>query len=397
MAPVTRRTRVAGSIAESSAALGGTRRPLQLDRLATGGDSLADNVVPVQNEARLAEAQLGQDRIDRAADEIGERNDGILRIFFAEPCCHSLESATPIAALAGPKMRTRAIVGRHEQKQDQYGQKLLRWYDRNRRDLPWRARPGETPDPYAVWLSEVMLQQTTVAAVGAYFLKFMKLWPGVKNLAEAPAEAVMQAWAGLGYYSRARNLHACARKVAAEYGGIFPSDEAELRRLPGVGPYTAAAIAAIAYQRPAIVVDGNVERVVARLRALETPFPQAKKAIPAPGRGYRAANKAGRFRPGYDGPRRDRLHAAPSGLRPVPAEWGLHGAPIGCGGQIPAQGGEKAAAVAARRGCLSAPRRRRRADPHPSAARPARRHGGIFRHGMGRGACRGGFAADFPA
>ncbi len=173
------------------------------------------------------------------------------------------------------------------------GQKLLRWYDRHRRDLPWRARPGETPDPYAVWLSEVMLQQTTVAAVGAYFLKFMKLWPGVQKLAEAPAEAVMQAWAGLGYYSRARNLHACARKVAAEYGGIFPSDEAELRRLPGVGPYTAAAIAAIAYQRPAIVVDGNVERVVARLRALETPFPQAKKAIPG-----LVAGIAPRTRPG---------------------------------------------------------------------------------------------------
>ncbi len=125
-----------------------------------------------------------------------------------------------------------------------------------------------------------MLQQTTVAAVTAYFDKFLKLWPRVENLAEAPAEAVMQAWAGLGYYSRARNLLACAREVAFAHGGRFPADEAELRRLPGVGPYTAAAIAAIAYRRPAIVVDGNVERVVARLRALETPFPEAKKAIP---------------------------------------------------------------------------------------------------------------------
>jgi A/G-specific adenine glycosylase len=161
------------------------------------------------------------------------------------------------------------------------GKKLLRWYDRHRRDLPWRARPGERPDPYAVWLSEVMLQQTTVAAVGAYFVKFKKLWPTVEDLAEAPVEAVMQAWAGLGYYSRARNLFACARKIVAEHGGIFPSDEAELRRLPGVGPYTAAAIAAIAFDRPAIVVDGNVERVMARLRALETPLPAARKAIPA--------------------------------------------------------------------------------------------------------------------
>ncbi|MGO8740459.1 A/G-specific adenine glycosylase [Rhodoblastus sp.] len=173
------------------------------------------------------------------------------------------------------------------------GRKLLRWYDCARRDLPWRARPGERPDPYAVWLSEVMLQQTTVAAVGAYFLRFMKLWPCVKNLAEAPAEAVMRAWAGLGYYARARNLHACARKVASEYGGRFPSEEAELRRLPGVGPYTAAAIAAIAFDRPAIVVDGNVERAMARLRALETPFPAAKKAIPG-----LVAEIAPRARPG---------------------------------------------------------------------------------------------------
>ncbi len=173
------------------------------------------------------------------------------------------------------------------------GARLLGWYDRCRRDLPWRARPGEKPDVYAVWLSEIMLQQTTVAAVGAYFDKFIKLWPRVQDLAEAPVEAVMQAWAGLGYYSRARNLHACARKVAAEYEGIFPSDEAELRRLPGVGPYTAAAIAAIAFDRPAIVVDGNVERVMARLRALETPFPAAKKAVPR-----LVAEIASRKRPG---------------------------------------------------------------------------------------------------
>ncbi len=160
------------------------------------------------------------------------------------------------------------------------GEKLLAWYDRHRRDLPWRARPGEKPDPYAVWLSEVMLQQTTVAAVRAYFLKFLDLWPRVEDLAAAQIEAVMQAWAGLGYYSRARNLHACARRIAEDFGGRFPQDEAELRRLPGVGFYTAAAIAAIAFERPATVVDGNVERVMSRLRALETPLPAAKKDIP---------------------------------------------------------------------------------------------------------------------
>jgi A/G-specific adenine glycosylase len=161
------------------------------------------------------------------------------------------------------------------------GERLLAWYDRSRRTLPWRAAPGEKPDPYAVWLSEVMLQQTTVAAVGAFYAKFLTLWPRVENLAAAPVEAVMQAWAGLGYYSRARNLHACAQSIVRDHGGRFPDSEADLLLLPGVGSYTAAAIAAIAFDRPAIVVDGNVERVIARLRAVETPLPAAKKEISA--------------------------------------------------------------------------------------------------------------------
>ena len=148
------------------------------------------------------------------------------------------------------------------------GDRLLAWYDRNRRSLPWRAAPGETADAYAVWLSEVMLQQTTVAAVGSYYAKFLALWPRVDDLAAAPIEAVMEAWAGLGYYSRARNLHACAHKIVAEHGGRFPENEAELLRLPGIGAYTAAAVAAIAFDRPAIVVDGNVERVIARASGL---------------------------------------------------------------------------------------------------------------------------------
>jgi len=161
------------------------------------------------------------------------------------------------------------------------GDMLLAWYDRSRRSLPWRAAPGEKPDAYAVWLSEVMLQQTTVAAVGAYYAKFLALWPRVDDLAAAPVETVMEAWAGLGYYSRARNLHACAQTIVADHGGRFPENEAELLRLPGIGAYTAAAVAAIAFDRPAIVVDGNVERVIARLRAVETPLPAAKKAIAA--------------------------------------------------------------------------------------------------------------------
>ena len=157
---------------------------------------------------------------------------------------------------------------------------LLDWYDVHARVLPWRAPPGTTPpDPYRVWLSEIMLQQTTVAAVKPYFEAFTRRWPTVEHLAAAGEEAVLAAWAGLGYYSRARNLHACAQAVI-ELGG-FPDTEKELRALPGIGDYTAAAIAAIAFGRRAVVVDANVERVVARLFAIEEPLPAARKAIRA--------------------------------------------------------------------------------------------------------------------
>lgn len=158
---------------------------------------------------------------------------------------------------------------------------LLAWYDRHRRDLPWRSPPGTHADPYLVWLSEIMLQQTTVAAVRPYFAAFRARWPDVAALAAAPVEAVMQQWAGLGYYARARNLHACAQAVAAQHGGRFPETEAELRHLPGIGAYTAAAIAAIAFGQKAVAVDGNIERVVARLHAIDTPLPAAKKLIKA--------------------------------------------------------------------------------------------------------------------
>ena len=158
--------------------------------------------------------------------------------------------------------------------------KILAHYDVHARVLPWRSGPGAPPpDPYRVWLSEIMLQQTTVAAVKAYFLRFTERWPTVAALAAAPDDAVMAAWAGLGYYARARNLLACARVVATELGGQFPQTEAGLRALPGIGPYTAAAIAAIAFGQRAVVVDGNVERVVARLFAVETPLPRAKPVL----------------------------------------------------------------------------------------------------------------------
>jgi A/G-specific adenine glycosylase len=156
---------------------------------------------------------------------------------------------------------------------------LLEWYDRHRRHLPWRALPGETPDPYRVWLSEVMLQQTTVATVKPYFDAFMAKWPTVEALAAAALDDVLRLWAGLGYYARARNLHACARAVVARHGGRFPEDPAALEALPGIGGYTAAAIAAIAFGRKATPVDGNIERVVARLFAVEAPLPDAKPEL----------------------------------------------------------------------------------------------------------------------
>jgi A/G-specific adenine glycosylase len=155
----------------------------------------------------------------------------------------------------------------------------MAWYDRHARVLPWRARPGQQADPYRVWLSEIMLQQTTVKAVAPYYARFLSQWPTVGALAEADLEDVLRAWAGLGYYARARNLHACAKAVVERHNAEFPSDGDALRALPGIGDYTAAAIAAIAFDRPAVPVDGNVERVVARLFAVENELPAVKPEI----------------------------------------------------------------------------------------------------------------------
>lgn len=179
-------------------------------------------------------------------------------------------------------------------------QAILDWYDRQARQMPWRVGPAERarglrPDPYAVWLSEVMLQQTTVAAVRGYFERFTTRWPDVHALAAAEDGDVMGEWAGLGYYARARNLLKCARVVAKELGGRFPETREGLQALPGIGPYTAAAIAAIAHDAPETVVDGNVERVVARLFAIETPLPAAKPELRAAAERLTPRKRAGDY------------------------------------------------------------------------------------------------------
>ena len=177
---------------------------------------------------------------------------------------------------------------------------LLAWYDVHAREMPWRVGPAERaqgvkPDPYHVWMSEVMLQQTTVAAVKDYFLKFIGLWPTVHDLAGAEDADVMAAWAGLGYYARARNLLKCARVVVAEYEGAFPANHAALLKLPGIGPYTASAVSSIAFDLPETVLDGNVERVMARRHNVQTPLPTAKPELMELAEGYTPTERPGDY------------------------------------------------------------------------------------------------------
>src|SRR5215471_18422549 len=172
---------------------------------------------------------------------------------------------------------------------------LLAWYDRHRRVLSWRSPPGVRPEPYRVWLSEIMLQQTTVATVGPYFDRFVARWPNIVALAAASLDEVLQLWQGLGYYARARNLHACARAVVERHGGLFPDEIAALRALPGIGHYTAAAIAAIAFDRREAAIDGNVERVIARLFAVREPLPAVKHHLAALAAALVPQQRAGDF------------------------------------------------------------------------------------------------------
>ncbi|NVJ90714.1 MAG: A/G-specific adenine glycosylase [Methylocystaceae bacterium] len=174
-------------------------------------------------------------------------------------------------------------------------EQLLEWYDRERRDLPWRMSPGQKADPYKVWMSEIMLQQTTVATVKAYYKAFLEKWPTVQDLAAAELDDVLHAWQGLGYYARARNLHKCAQKVTRDHNGRFPETEKRLLDLPGIGPYTAAAIVSIAFGAKATPVDGNVERVVSRLFMVEEELPKAKKTLTELAQTLTPATRAGDF------------------------------------------------------------------------------------------------------
>ena len=236
-----------------------------------------------------------------------------------------------------------------------------------------RAR-GETADPYRVWLSEIMLQQTTVKTVAPYYAKFLARWPTVEALAEASLDDVLRAWAGLGYYARARNLHACAKAVVERHGGKFPASLDALRALPGIGDYTAAAVAAIAFDAPAVPVDGNVERVVARLFAVEEALPAAKPDDQAAGGVVAAAAPRRRFRASADGSRRHDLLAQAAGLRAVSVERVVRGVRARRPGDVSAQGAQARRQIALRRGLRRAARRRPRAAAHAAGKRPARRH-----------------------
>jgi len=198
--------------------------------------------------------------------------------------------------LAGASEKRKKSSGNHRSNAEQvHARALLAWYGRYRRVLPWRALPGKPPDPYRVWLSETMLQQTTVRTVAPYFERFVRRWSSVHALAAASLDDVLKLWAGLGYYARARHLHACARTVVEENGGLFPQTEAELNNLPGIGAYTAAAIAAIAFDAPTVAIDGNAERVLARFFALEAELPGAKARLRELAQSLLPASRCGDF------------------------------------------------------------------------------------------------------
>jgi A/G-specific adenine glycosylase len=267
---------------------GGPRRPLQLDRPGMTREPFADNGRPIGDQACLAQAARGERLGDQPgrkfSQRLGAAPAGLHHRFdTVEDAGDGVKGMSANVSALASEAKRKAIVAR-----------TLDWWDRCRRVLAWRAQPGEAPDPYRVWLSEVLLQQTTAQAATPYYQAFIAKWPTVEDLAAAPVDAVISAFAGLGYYSRARNLHACAREIARR-GGRFPSEEADLRALPGVGDYTAAAVAAIAFNRQTAPVDGNIARVLARLLAVEKPIAQARSELGAAARTLAPSQRAGDF------------------------------------------------------------------------------------------------------
>jgi A/G-specific adenine glycosylase len=202
-------------------------------------------------------------------------------VLFSIPVFHSVINFKGLHLAYRFNLRHNLVLNMNHPQltQKRFSDHVLDWYEKNARSLPWRSPPGEKPDPYHVWLSEIMLQQTTVPTVGPYFDKFLNAWPTVRHMAAAPLDDILTAWAGLGYYARARNLHKCAAVVTAEYGGRFPDELDLLLSLPGIGPYTAAAISAIAFNKPSTVVDGNIERIITRQFRIKEALPAAKKPI----------------------------------------------------------------------------------------------------------------------
>ena len=250
---------------------------------------------------------------------------------------------------------------------------LLCWYAVDKRPLPWRTESGLKADPYRVWLSEIMLQQTTVAHARPYFEAFMRRWPTVEALAGAADAEVMAAWAGLGYYARARNLLACARLVVAEHQGRFPDEEAMLRRLPGIGAYTAAAIAAIAFGRRAVAVDANVERIVARLFAVKETLPKARRRIVELADRLTPARRAGEFIQAMMELGQTVCTPRAPDCGRCPIQRILPGIRRGRSGALSGEGAQDAQAAPRRRRLLARASGQGAAGA-PPAARPARRH-----------------------
>ena len=293
--------RIGARAAEDERAAGvAPTAPPHLLRHGEVGEALADDRVPLREEASVGEAALAHQGIERLLDEVAKAARAVLHLRTGLWQRRTHTGLTRLDSMARPPHKRTPRRGRlaspvpqalPEIKTDAVADVLV-WYDRHRRKLPWRAGVGEASDPYRVWVSEIMLQQTTVAAVKGYYARFLARFPTVEALAEAELDEVFRLWAGLGYYARARNLHACARHIVAG-GGVWPRTVEGLRALPGVGPYTAAAIGALCFGTPDLPLDANIERVVARLERFAMPIPKGREALRRVAQAYRAPERPG--------------------------------------------------------------------------------------------------------